>query len=462
MGFTQGEWIRTVSLDGSSPISLTDSASGGSWGRDGHIYVSGIDGGIQRLPAGGGRLETLASRDTAIGQFVVPDVLPNGKGVLAQFGSAQGPMIALIADGEIEFLFPGTYPRYASSGHILYLREDGALLAAPFDQNRLEVTGSSVSMIDAVAAGAPLGTGKFAISKNGLLLYQPASESVGLVVLVDRDGTERLIENEYDMNNISLSPDGTRVVFSSDGDIWVLHLGSSNVSRFTFEGDNGYPGWTPDGMRITFYSTRNGEQDMYWRPVDMSTPAEPIFEREGTQNEIAISQDGKRMVYREGDLAFGESTDLSYVDESGEHRPFLHTVFMERSPQLSPDDRWLAYVSNASGRSEVYIRAFPGPGGEHQISSGGGSEPKWAHNGRELFLRTPQGLMAVEVRLQPTFSTGNSQILFTTEEYQNNGYHTAFDVSPDDEQFVFVKTTQSKDLVVVLNWFEELRARTGN
>ena len=464
VGFTSGEGTRTVNLAGSPPILLTDSATGGSWGRDGSIYFTAVDGAIGRMPAGGGPIETLASRDTAMGQvfLIFPDVLPNGKGVLAQLGATQGPMIALIADGEIDLLFPGTFPRYASSGHILYLRDDGALLAVPFDQDRLEVTGPPVAMIEGVASGAYFGAGKFAISENGLLLYQPAAKSVGLVVFVDRDGAERVIETEYEMNDISLSPDGTRVAFASDADIWILHLETGNISRFTFEGDNGYPGWTPDGTRVTFYSTRNGEQDLYWKPADMSAPEETIFEREGTQNQITFSQDGKWMVYREGDRAFNENTDLSYVDESGEHHPFLHTNFLERNPRLSPDGRWLAYVSNESGRDEVYVRAFPGPGGVQQISSGGGAEPKWAHNGRELFLRTLRGLMAVEVRSEPTFSMGTREMLFTTDDYQDNGNHTAYDVTPDDRQFVFVKSALSQDLVVVLNWFEELRERVGN
>ena len=193
----------------------------------------------------------------------------------------------------------------------------------------------------------------------------------------------------------------------------------------------------------------------------MSAPEETIFEREGTQNQITISQDGKWMVYREGDRAFNENTDLSYVDESGEHHPFLHTNFLERNPRLSPDGHWLAYVSNESGRDEVYVRAFPGPGGVQQISSGGGAEPQWAHNGRELFLRTLRGLMAVEVRSEPTFSMGTREMLFTTDDYQDNVNHTAYDVTPDDRQFVFVKSALSQDLIVVLNWFEELRERAG-
>ncbi len=467
VGFTarSAEGIRTVSLAGGPPITLTDSATGGAWGRDGAIYFQATDGGIGRMPAGGGPMEVLASRDTAMGQvfLVHPDVLPGGKGVVAQLGTSDGAHIAIVpfSTGVVGSLFPGTFPKYVSTGHIVYLRDDGALLAVPFDEDRLEVTGSPTALVVGVARGF-VGSGKFAIADNGTLIYQPAGRSMGSIVFVDRDGTERVVETEQDVNDISLSPDGTRAAFSSEGDIWILDLKSNASQRFTFEGENGYAGWTPDGARVTFFSTRARGQDLYWKPADGSASEEPIFAREGMQNEITFSQDGRWMVYRQGDRAFGENTDLYYVDESGEHRPFLTTNFMERSPQLSRDGRWLAYVSNESGRDEAYVRVFPGPGGVWQVSSGGGTEPRWAHDGRQLFYRTPQGMTVVEVETDSVFSMGSRRVLFSDEAYAANSNHPAYDVTPDDRQFVFVKNAAARELVVVLNWFEELRERVGN
>lgn len=332
---------------------------------------------------------------------------------------------------------------------------------APFDADRLEVTGPSVALIEGVASGV-FGAGKFAISESGTLVYQPGSASAGSIALVKRDGAETLVESDQDVSDPRLSPDGSRVVFGSGGDIWILYLESGTTSRFTFEGDNGYPGWTPDGAKVTFFSTRVGEQNLYWKPADGSAPEDPIFTLDGKQNEITFSADGEWIVYRQGDRAFAENTDLIYTDSQlEEHRPFLATPFIERSPQLSPNGRWVAYVSNESGRDEVYVRAFPGPGGVWQISTGGGIEPMWAHSGRELFYRSGEGLVAVQVQAGATFAVGSREVLFRTDAYRSNVNHTAYDVSADDETFVFVKSAVSNELVVVLNWFEELKERVG-
>jgi Tol biopolymer transport system component len=186
-----------------------------------------------------------------------------------------------------------------------------------------------------------------------------------------------------------------------------------------------------------------------------------VFPRVGMQNELSFSNDGRYVIYREGDVSFGEDTDLYYLDTStGEHRPLLRTPFMERSPRLSPDGTLLAYVTNATGRDEVWGRAFPGPGGEWQISTEGGSEPLWAHDGEELFYRTSLALVSVEV--PSPFSPGRQTALFRTDAFRGQAHHTTYDVMPDDDTFAFLKQDAEREVIIVQHFFEELQRKAGN
>lgn len=193
--------------------------------------------------------------------------------------------------------------------------------------------------------------------------------------------------------------------------------------------------------------------------ADASGTPERLFQEQSQQVEILETPDGRWFVYRVGDVAHGENTDLYYAPSGGgEHRPLVATQFNERSPAISPDGRWLAYVSDGSGREEVYVQPFPGTGARRQVSVGGGVSPVWARSGEELFYLSREYLVAAEVESRDGIIVHSRQRLFPTHMYQRSISHAAYDVLADDREFVFVGSgTERPELVIVLNWFEELR-----
>jgi serine/threonine-protein kinase len=249
--------------------------------------------------------------------------------------------------------------------------------------------------------------------------------------------------------------------------LWVYDLARDTLTRLTFEGgDNEEAVWTPDGKRIAFESNRDGVPDrIFWQLADSSGGLERLTSGDGNQAPSSWSADGQL-------LAFGEVNPRTRQDiwvfrlSDGKAEPFLRTPFEEGGARFSPDGRWLAYVSNESGRPEVYVQPYPGPGGKWQISTDGGTEPVWNRNGRELFYRSGNKMMAVETTMQPSFSAGKPRMLFEGP-YFTTAFPTmtvSYDVSADGQRFLVVKETEAasrsaEQINVVLNWFEELKRR---
>jgi serine/threonine-protein kinase len=473
--------LRVISLAGGPPLTVSDSAFplGGDWGEDGWLYYERQgEVGLSRVPAGGGAHEVLTRPDTAQGELSHRwvDALPSGKGALFTIwrgGNAEADIaVVSLETKEVRVLLRGTMGRYVPTGHIAYTRADGALLAAPFDQHKLEITGPATPLLEGVIVQGG-GASQFTVSNSGTLVYAAGVAASEQLVWVERDGTERAVASDmdHDFEYVRVSPDGRRLALSyeSDGggeDVWVYDVEQGTLSRLTFEGElNTRPVWTPDGSRVTFVSTRGGGRALYWKPWDGSGPAEPLISSGRPIQEAWWSRDGEVLVYREGP---GGPTgrDIKYIRPGIDSVPttFLATEFDELNPTLSPDGNWLAYTSDESGRPEVYVRPFPGPGGRWQVSTDGGQEPVWAHSGKELVYRDPTGdLVSVDVRVEPTFSVGARRVLFQSAAYERDGAgHVVYDITPDDQRFVFIRNQGgSFDVVVVLNWFEELLRRTG-
>ncbi len=236
----------------------------------------------------------------------------------------------------------------------------------------------------------------------------------------------------------------------------------ATTTRLTFEGGNRYPVWTPDGTHITFSSSREGAQgrELFRKPADGSGVAEVLYEASGEQWEALWMPDGRSLVVRQTVTGpSGRDIWLVPVGTGDSARPFLRTEFNERSAAISPDGRWLAYVSNESGQDEVYVRPVPGPGGKRQVSVDGGREPLWSRDGRELFYRSETHLVAAAIQTEPVFTVGARQQLFE-DPYVQNIDHTNYDVHPETGHFLLVKgSDEPTDLVVVLNWFQELKDR---
>jgi len=471
--------LKVVSLAGGPPIVLTDSAIPAvqaSWGQDGWVYY-GRSTGLWRVPASGGPSQPVGIQDsTSLARYRWVDVLPNGRGaVLTEWrGNVNDADIGVMdfRTGTVRTLLRGAYARYVQSGYVIVAHADGGLVAAPFDQDRLAITGPATPLLDGIVV-KPGAAAEFTVSRNGTLLYMSGAAETQELVWVTRNGTEQAIDPTLRrrFGTLALSPDGTHLVVSITADatrtidLWVYELRQGTLSRLTSEGQlNDRPTWTPDGRRITFMSDRKGGRALYTVPWDGSGPVESLLTTSRALQEAEWSHDGRFLVYRDGP---GGRTgrDISYLRpgvDSAPH-PFVASEFDESSPALSPDSRWLAYISDETGRNQVYVRPFPGSGGRWQISTDGGTEPLWAPDGRGIYYRTPASeLMRAEVQTRPAFVVGARRRLFSTAAYVGSPVSRMYALSPDGSRFVFMKGEASaRQLIVVVNWFEELKRRTS-
>jgi dipeptidyl aminopeptidase/acylaminoacyl peptidase len=248
----------------------------------------------------------------------------------------------------------------------------------------------------------------------------------------------------------------------NNSDIWIDEIARGTFTRLTFENKDFRPIWTPDGRRVTFASTRAGSLSLFWIPADGTSPAERLLQSEYAHIPTSWSPDGQHLAFVE--IHPSNWWDIWILPLAGERkpRPFLRTPFGEGWAEFSPDGRWLAFSSNESGRWEAYVQPFPGPGGKVQLSTEGGAEVMWAPNGRELFYRDGEKMMAVAVTLAPTFAAGKPQVLFEgSYEMGLVPGMTNYDVARDG-RFLMAKNERPSAptrLEVVLNWVEELQRR---
>ncbi len=322
------------------------------------------------------------------------------------------------------------------------------------------------------------GAARFSFSETGSLLYVSGGiypDREDSLVWVDREGAaEPLPAPKRPYGGPRLSPDRRRIaVFTgqSKQDIWVYDIARDTLTRLTVQGDNFFPSWTPDGARVTFSSgSTGGPWNLFWRPADLSGLAERLTTSADLHAAQSWSPDGKVLAFVVATSLPSLTGDIWVLSLEGDRtpQPFLQTPFSETYPAFSPDGHWLAYASNETGRSEVYVQAYPGPGDKHQISNGGGSSPAWASNGRELFYRSLRGpneigkMMAVDIRTQPSFVAGKPGMLFESDSYVSSFPGRAYDVAPDGQRFLMILEGEqpSADMthaIVVLNWFDELK-----
>jgi serine/threonine-protein kinase len=470
--------LRVVSLTGGAATTLVaDSAqgNGGAWSDDGWLYfVVGAAQALMRVRVEGGKPQLIATPDPARDElfFISPQILPGGRTVLLTVARRKGgaDIAALdIASGARTVLTRGQRALYAPTGHLVVLQGDGSVQAVRFDPKRLTLGGRPTTMFDGVWAG-PAWSLPVALSKTGTLLYQTALPEQQ-VVRVTRDGSARPVDPSWSGHfaQLDLSPDGTRLAITVDregrSELWVKALGAGTLTRLAYEGTYNYrPSWTPDGRSILFVSDQSGLLALYRIPADGSGPPTLLRDDPRAVDEGSLSRDARWLIYRAGS---GGGRDLYAIRPGLDSSPLplATTSFEEYSPALSPDGRWLAYASDESRRSEVYVRPFPDAGtAKWQVSREGGSEPVWSHSGRELFYRSAAGdLVAAAVAPGPSFRVAPERVLFAAGGYAMDNRNHNYAVSPDDRSFLFVreKTGTRSQLVVVLNWFEELKAKVG-
>jgi Tol biopolymer transport system component/tRNA A-37 threonylcarbamoyl transferase component Bud32 len=488
--------LKVVPVTGGPPIRLaspgTGSGGGGAWGPDGWIYFDS-PGGLSRIQADGGTAEIAVPLDTTTKEIghAWPDALPNGKGLLYRSRRNLDPTdFDIVAydfkTRERHILTKGLLARYVAPGFLIYLRADGAVLAAPFDQDKLELTGPAVPLFEGVMT-KPFGSADIALSRNGAsLAYVPglASEGGGVaeLVTVNRAGIVTPLDPPVTYNpsanpSLSLSPDGKRlamdIVGQASPDIWVKQLPAGPLTRLTFETQTAYrPRWTPDGQSVIYTAIVDTAPQAIWKKkADGSAAAELLWRMPGRPiAEASMSNDGQWLIYR----IVGDSMNRDvYGVRPGRDSvatPLLTDRFHEEGPALSPDGKWLAYSSNESGRYEIFVRPFPNTaGGRWQISTTGGIAARWSHSGRELFFEAPSGdLMAVPVTPGATFSPGAPRRLFPLGSgLVSSSIVPMYDLTPDDQGFVMVRLAAvnqapgAGQVVVVDNWFTELKAKMG-
>jgi hypothetical protein len=477
-GFTSVP-IRVVSLSGGSPMTIGEGYPPVEWGPDGYIYFavgSTLNFGVVRVPTDGS-----SPPDTVLfEQGLTPlwlDVLPSGRGMIFTiWGGLSGSNIAVLDldTGERRTLAQGTYARYAVSGHLLIVREDGSLVALPFDEQALKATGPAIPVVEGLQVG-PFGGSQVTISRTGTLIYVPGRSWGESLVWVDREGNEELVDPDWtkaDFRYLALSPDGGQLAVSTAEagaeEIWIKQIGRGPRSKLTFEGVvNFRPAWYPNGQDVLFASNRSGEMALFRKRADGSGRVDSVL---ALDREVAgglISSDGAWVVLSTSRADSG-SGDILGLRLDGDAAPvsLVSTTANESAPALSPDGRWLAYVSDESGIQEVYVIPFADPGGGRWIvSSNGGQEPRWAHSGEELFFKSAGQLMVADVTTDPTFGVTGERELFDIKEYQSDLTHHRYVVSPDDQRFVMIRNIRSEGAdegpVVVLNFFEELKERAG-
>jgi len=482
VGFFSDGQMRKVSLHGGPATPLCDAPvpHGANWASDGTIFYSpNFGSGLMRISSAGGNPQALTTPNTKEQEISHrwPRVLPGGKAVLftiqmatqASYDDARIALLSLETGKWRTVAEGGSYARYVPSGHIVYAR-GGTLMAVPFDLRRLQVIGTPIPVQDGVlTAMGTSGSAEYDVSPAGLLAYVPGSgrPPERSLAWVDRHGVSKELPAPLKFYAAPrISPDGKllAVQMNSGGtpDIWIYDFARNTLTRLTFgPGASSLPLWTPDGRRVVYRWIR-GSSSFRWKPADGSGKEEVLLDT-SLDDPVAVpssfSPDGKTLLFGAASSQGTLGTKALSLD-GGKVQPFLQSTFNQAGAYFSPDGRWVVYQSIESGRWEIYVQPFPGPGGKWMISTDGGLYARWARNGREIFFRNEDKMFSAAVDTQPVFKAGTPRLLF-----QGGGYLglANYDVSLDGQHFLMIKEKEApaspKELNLILNWPEELKRR---
>jgi serine/threonine-protein kinase len=488
IGFWADGKLMKVPAEGGVPAILCDVSRpfGFSWGADNQIvFVQDRDSGLLRISADGGKPETLTVPDRSKEEFAhrLPHCLPAGKGILFTIKRHPWdlePRVAALEPATRKWrvlLEDAADARYVATGHLAFLRR-GTLMVVAFNTDRLEVTGQPVPAVANIEQALNTTTslddtaaGQFGISFSGSLVYASGGiipDQENSLVWVDHKGkVEPIVSFKAPFFSTRLSPDGQWIAYSAlgmEGHIWLHNLARGTATKLTSAGMAEWAQWTPDGRRLVFDWFETGVPNIYWQPVDGSSPMERLTQSEYFQWPGSWAPDGETLAFVEEHPETGRDIYLLSVRDR-RVTAFLDSRFFEGYPEFSPDGQWIAYVTDESGREEVYVQPFPGPGGKWQISNEGGSWPLWAPNGRQLFYRSAglgSRVLVVDVQTVSGFSASKPRLLFEQPGYVRGTPIRTWDISPDGQRFLMAKLGESKrqpvtEIILVQDWFDELK-----
>jgi serine/threonine-protein kinase len=484
LAFTSGGQLKVVSLGGGSARTLTEgSACCEWWAADGYVYFQGAARNILRVRGVGGAVEevTTSQVQRAHSHYrVVPDE------DVAVFEDAAGPgtdsriVATRPSTGERKEIAFGSRPFLTATKHLVWVTEQGALMGAPFDLERADLTSEPVALLGAGSVGL---RSRYSVSASGTLAYvRGGNRPLHELVWVDRSGAATPVDAQWSFDagggsaGWRLSPDGTRIAVreqTAEGSgIWIKDLRSGSRTRLTFAEDlHRMPRWAPDGRTVTYLTGSGGDLNVWSRRADGAGEASLVFDHALGLAEGFYSPGGEWLLVRVGSGSDGGLRDILTV------RPGVDTAaapllaspeFAEQSPAVSPDGRWIAYASDETGRLEVYVRPFPHVDGEKlSVSRSGGGNPIWSRDGRRLFFVNDQArqLMVARVSTSDGFSVdGAESVLEIPPSYYLDNLSDFYDVAPDGERFLFARRVESSaggslEIVLVRNWIEELIER---
>ena len=475
VGFFGAGNLKRLDLGGGAPQTLTAAAQGrgGTWNADGVILFSpSTTGPLFRISASGGQAAAVTKLDQQPSHRH-PFFLPDGRQFLfyaSGTGDTSGIYLGSLDSGDTTRLTAAdSRGVYLSSGWLLWVRAQ-ALVAQRLDLERKALTGDPITLADPVATDAGLAAAA-SVSAAGMVAYRAGRAGRRQLAWFDRTGKAVGAAGEPDANTVQapeLSPDGRRVVIDrtvqGNRDVWLMDLVRDGITRFTFDAAvDGFPIWSPDGSRIAFESKRKGgSYDIWLKPSSGAGTEELLLETPNDEWPYDWSKDGRFLLYLESDPKTG--FDLWALPMTGNDRKpavVVNTPFAEQDGQFSPDGRWVAYDTNESGRSEIVVQPFPTPSGKWQLSTGGGSQPRWRADGKELYFIAPDGtLVAVTVAASgSTFEAGKPVTLFPT----NVGLipRAQYAVSRDGRFLInqMIEESTAVPITLIQNWQGGLSAR---
>ena len=472
LGFFADGKLKRVDVSGGVPqtLAMAPSSRGGTWNADGTIvFAPTAIGALATVRSTGGTASPLTRVESPrqIGHRF-PQFLPDGRTFLffvAGSEDTQGIYVGTLDSPRTQRLTAADIAgAYLSPGWLLFMRQD-TLIARHFDTTRMELTGDPITLAEHVGFETALSSGAFSVSRDGIVAYRSGGSAPRQLTWFNRAGKPLGTLGPRDDKELvapSLSPDGRRVAahrtVQNNTDIWIYE--PARLTRFTFDAARDrWPIWSPDGDQVAFDSDRTGHRYFYQKRSDLAGAEVPLLELPDERVLNDWSPDGRFLLYT---LVNNPRTGwgIWYVPLSGDRKPvpFVETPFLERAGQFSPDGHWVAYHSNESGPYEVYVRSFPGAGGQQQVSSAGGIQARWSSDGRELYYIAPNGaLMAVPITMNGTaLEPGTPVALFQTRIWGGGANATQgqqYDVSRDG-RFLINAVTEgvAAPITLLLNW----------